>query len=329
MESSEELVDAAPTPGTILRAAREQAGISVREMADRLNWMQSIVTAVEEDDFDALRGPAFVRGYLRAYARVVAVDEERVVAAYGALVPEHGSAKKSARSGNTEGSSQATGFSVAVGIGVAILFIAGVWWFQQDSAEPAAVKQPVPREQASRAQREQARSDIAMSASVQASTERALQAENLATEIAAAEALATQNQSSAAGDDTEGLATLPSVVSDEAGVPAAPDLASGAEVSRSETAAAGVEPALELAAGQSGLSFRFSADCWLEVRDANGQLIYADLRSAGDELNLQGQPPFSVLAGNAGALQVFYENEEFVIPVRPGRNSSQFRVGEF
>ena len=56
-------------------------------MADRLNWLPSYVKAVEENHFDELRGDAFVRGYLRAYARQVDLPEDDIVAAYDAQKP--------------------------------------------------------------------------------------------------------------------------------------------------------------------------------------------------------------------------------------------------
>ncbi|MEP5763108.1 MAG: helix-turn-helix domain-containing protein, partial [Halieaceae bacterium] len=84
METTEVVSEQQVTPGHMLREAREQTGFSTREMADRLKWMPVNVTAIEENRFDSLRGPAFVRGYLRAYAKAVNLDEELVLAAYDA-----------------------------------------------------------------------------------------------------------------------------------------------------------------------------------------------------------------------------------------------------
>ncbi|MEP5766450.1 MAG: DUF4115 domain-containing protein, partial [Halieaceae bacterium] len=78
----------------------------------------------------------------------------------------------------------------------------------------------------------------------------------------------------------------------------------------------------------AALEFSFSGDCWLEVRDADGQLIYADLRAAGDVLQLDGKPPFQVLAGDAAAVEVLYQGEPFAVRTRPGRDTARFTVGD-
>jgi cytoskeleton protein RodZ len=76
------------------------------------------------------------------------------------------------------------------------------------------------------------------------------------------------------------------------------------------------------------LEFSFSGDCWLEVRDGDGQLIYADLRRAGDRLALDGNPPFQVLAGNAAAVALSFRGEPVPVRTRPGRETARFTVGE-
>ena len=76
------------------------------------------------------------------------------------------------------------------------------------------------------------------------------------------------------------------------------------------------------------LTFEFSDDCWLEVRDASGQLIYANLERAGDTVRLDGEAPFEVLAGNAAAVSVSFRGEPFAFRIRPGRDTARFTVGE-
>ena len=74
--------------------------------------------------------------------------------------------------------------------------------------------------------------------------------------------------------------------------------------------------------------FEFSDDCWLEVRDASGTLIHADLERAGDTLRLDGEAPFDVLAGNAAAVKLSFLGESFPVRARPGRATARFTVGE-
>lgn len=70
-----------------LRHAREQAGLSLEELAARTKIRIAHLEAIERGAFDRLPGGIFTRGYLRAYAREVGLDPEAVVRDY---LAEHG-----------------------------------------------------------------------------------------------------------------------------------------------------------------------------------------------------------------------------------------------
>ncbi|MEE4660688.1 MAG: DUF4115 domain-containing protein, partial [Halieaceae bacterium] len=76
------------------------------------------------------------------------------------------------------------------------------------------------------------------------------------------------------------------------------------------------------------LQFSFSGECWLEVKDGSGELIYSDLKVAGDTLSLSGEPPFQIVAGNAAAVTLRYLGEPVAVTSPPGRNLARFAVGE-
>lgn len=89
-----------------------------------------------------------------------------------------------------------------------------------------------------------------------------------------------------------------------------------------------VEAASQVVAFEDAvLQFTFSGDCWLEVRDGNDRLIYADLHQGGDTLGVDGLSPFNILLGDAASAQLVYRGEDFEIPRRPGRTTSRFNVG--
>ena len=58
-------------PGQQLREAREAQGLSQAEMSARLHLSVSYIRALEADDYSRLPQAAFVRGYIRNYARLV------------------------------------------------------------------------------------------------------------------------------------------------------------------------------------------------------------------------------------------------------------------
>lgn len=64
---------AAPTAPTLrigdtLKAAREKRGVTLVEAAERLRLDLAVLRALEEERFDSLGAPVYVRGHLRRYA---------------------------------------------------------------------------------------------------------------------------------------------------------------------------------------------------------------------------------------------------------------------
>src|SRR5258706_8560407 len=60
--------------GAQLRAYRENAQLTVDDVAHQLKLARRQVLAIENDELDALPGPTFVRGFIRNYARLLRVD---------------------------------------------------------------------------------------------------------------------------------------------------------------------------------------------------------------------------------------------------------------
>ncbi|MEP7328577.1 MAG: RodZ domain-containing protein [Betaproteobacteria bacterium] len=87
MTDETDIPDAAPiTPialsaGVRLREARAAAGLSIDAVAQQLKLAPRQVKALEDDDFAALPGRTFVRGFVRNYARLLRLDTLEVLAA--------------------------------------------------------------------------------------------------------------------------------------------------------------------------------------------------------------------------------------------------------
>jgi len=67
-------------PGKALAAQREAMGWTVEQVADQLKLAVRQVVALEQGDYANLPGPAVVRGFVRAYAKVVKLDAAPLVA---------------------------------------------------------------------------------------------------------------------------------------------------------------------------------------------------------------------------------------------------------
>ena len=62
--------------GEQLKKARLGRGWMLSDVAQRLNLTERYVVALEADDYSALPGTTFVRGYLRSYAQCVGLEKE-------------------------------------------------------------------------------------------------------------------------------------------------------------------------------------------------------------------------------------------------------------
>ena len=80
-------------PGARLRKVRQSKALEQSRVAAQLHLSESMIEALERDDYVALPGAVFTQGYLRNYARLLGVAEDEVLAAYQRVCPvrEHGS----------------------------------------------------------------------------------------------------------------------------------------------------------------------------------------------------------------------------------------------
>ena len=76
-----------------------------------------------------------------------------------------------------------------------------------------------------------------------------------------------------------------------------------------------VETALEVedklieSEGGGTLSFMFTGESWVEVKDAEGKKIFSQTSPGNTEETVNGSPPFSLIIGNATSVRLFYNDE--------------------
>ncbi|WP_348696970.1 helix-turn-helix domain-containing protein [Duganella fentianensis] len=83
----EQAVPSVATPGAQLAAQREALGLTVEQIADQLKLATRQVRALEAGDYEALPNMAVVRGFVRAYAKVVKLDATPLVAMIEVVSP--------------------------------------------------------------------------------------------------------------------------------------------------------------------------------------------------------------------------------------------------
>ncbi len=68
--------------GVRLKEQREQRGITLEEISGATKIGTRMLVALEQDHFDQLPGGIFNKGFIRAYARCLWIDEEQAIADY-------------------------------------------------------------------------------------------------------------------------------------------------------------------------------------------------------------------------------------------------------
>lgn len=68
--------------GDKLRREREMRGITLEEIAESTKISKRWLKALEDEEFEVLPGGVFNRGFVRAYARFLGINEEQAVADY-------------------------------------------------------------------------------------------------------------------------------------------------------------------------------------------------------------------------------------------------------
>ena len=70
------------TPGIMLKREREARGLTIKYIASETKISESSIAAIEDNNFDAFPAEVFVRGFLRNYARALALPSEEIILAY-------------------------------------------------------------------------------------------------------------------------------------------------------------------------------------------------------------------------------------------------------
>lgn len=68
-------------------------------------------------------------------------------------------------------------------------------------------------------------------------------------------------------------------------------------------------PAPRSDAGDGGLKLSFDQPAWVEIRDHSGQIVFSQLNPAGTQRDIEGQPPFALVIGNASHVSVQYKGK--------------------
>ncbi len=109
--------------GETLVAARRQQGVALSDAAAETRVRESYLAALEAEDFAALGGDVYVKGFLRSYARFLRLDPEPLIAAYRAN-HEHSEEAHSLAQQPVSRVPKERSPAFAIGLGIAVIVVA-------------------------------------------------------------------------------------------------------------------------------------------------------------------------------------------------------------
>ena len=74
--------------GNHLRIRREELGLSTENIANKLNLDPKLIELLEEDNYERFQVETYLKGYLRAYAKILDLDGDKIIALYKTNNPE-------------------------------------------------------------------------------------------------------------------------------------------------------------------------------------------------------------------------------------------------
>ena len=132
------------TLGEDLQRARENAGLSIDELARITNLRVGLISMMESGDFSQCGGDTYARGHIRNIARAIGISAENLLAIYDA---EHSSDSRSIHAQLVDNNAAAIrsenrklSWKVLAGVSVSIVLLIGVAQFAISAvdSEPAA-----------------------------------------------------------------------------------------------------------------------------------------------------------------------------------------------
>lgn len=267
--------------GEAFRLAREKLGMDIGEAAEKLRLSRRQLTALEADDLSNLPSPAFTRGFIRNYARLLNLDPEPLLDAYRVVAPD-------SSAGSAPITLSSAGIPIITGDRktwlpylVAALMICiggGAWWVYMDWRDRVeALKKTEPQVAAS---------PVPAPAPVQPPVE--------------------TPEPQSPGDIQSTSPAIDNAVSPESALASAVDLAN---TPASPSTLAAPQNTLPFAAGSGHVVLKFSQPSWVRVTDRDGKEVLHINKPADSEEKVDGTPPFKIEIGNAAGVQLSFNGQ--------------------
>jgi len=313
-------------PGDTLRQARESNGWSLAEVALKLNLTTTSLGNLETGAFDKLPGHTFARGYIRAYAKLLGIDQAVLVQEFDQFTGTDSQGSNVHGLGRIEEPVRVSHTILRIVSLLLLIAVIGggfVWWQDQASQRTkdltSNAMEHVEVESADGTTQIHPLDEPEDQAVVegQAAPEAPLAIEQPAPETAA---------SATAPTTPAATAQTPAAPVAQAHTPAAPVQAPATAAPSAPAISPPTTPAL--IAGDGRVQITFVADCWTQVTDGNGKVLFSGLKRKGDTLDQGGKPPLTLRLGFARGAQVAYNGQPVDVAPFTSGETARLKLGQ-
>jgi cytoskeleton protein RodZ len=325
-------------PGETLRQARESRNWSLPDVALRLNLTATSLGYVEAGDFDKLPGHTFARGYIRAYAKLMDLDQAALVNEFDQYTGTDGKGSNVHALGRIEEPVRLShNILRIVSLLLLIALIGGgfVWWQDQatlrgkeptslgmehvevESADGTTQIHPLDEPE------DQAVTEAQGSTPAPLPLNNAEPAAAVPTTPTAPTTTAPATGATAAAP-AHGTAATPAAPAHTA--PTTP--ATAAVPAPAPAQAPATTEAAPAPAGFGQVHIAFNADCWFQITDGNGKVLTSGLKRSGDTVDVSGKPPLAVRLGVARAAQVSYNGQPVDVAPFTSGQTARMKLGQ-
>jgi len=334
-------------PGKQLRDIRIAKDLDIARVASLLHLDVETLESLEADDYERMPGTVFVQGYLRNYARLLDTPAQPILDAFRSYRPA-GAAESdlSMRHLKPEVRSSHTLVRLITWlIVIGILALVFTWWrgylqWPLDlGLEPAAVEQPAepsPQEElpAGGVLLPQPMLEPGPEAEPEAGAAEPeaglppLESPTAGMPVPPAEPAASGPSEQPAPVPEEVPEAMPEEMAEQPAAPMPLTTQEPTEVGTQpipaqDPAGQGSEPAT---AATAAVQLVFSDNCWTDIRDSSGEYRLIGNKTAGERVQLGGQPPYTMVFGNASAVAITVNGERYDLEPHVRGNVARFML---
>lgn len=278
------LATSSPTIGSRLQQAREAKKYSVAEVAAQLRLNKDIVTYMENQQWDKLHGRTYARGYFASYVKFLGLPFDEMLAIFNDEYQTNEPSLNLYQHGHGQQERQFPWFMLAlIAIILVVMWLAFQQWQQTQAVQQASI-----------AEVEQVDTEDNFSTSIVEPLD-AMQSSN---QPIISSAKQTAEQLGIAANNLDEITAAEAVIS-----------TSDSNGENSQTTITEQQVSNTEAAEESTLQLSFSGECWVEVTNADSQVLVSKVMRADQSLLLKSDQPLSILLGRANVASVTYNNQ--------------------